>query len=129
MNKRVVILSGLPGSYKSTYAKKLELEGAVVVSADHYFEVDGGYRFDRNLLGKAHGECLKRFIQFITEDKSVIIVDNTNLTLIDIAPYYAAARAFDYDVTVRTFFIDEEAATPLLEERGIGVYNIWNHDG
>jgi predicted kinase len=109
--KKIMILSGIPGSGKSTFTREFCLNNeAVVVSADHFFEKDGEYRFDRRFLGDAHGECLRRFVESVKANQPIILVDNTNLTLIDIAPYYAVGRAFGYDVTIKTFLVDEETS-------------------
>lgn len=101
--KKVKILRGISGSGKSTYAKKHE--NAVVVSADHFFMKEGSYQFDYNLLGKAHSKCLILFLQNLSKGEELILVDNTNTTLKEIAPYAELALAFEYEVEVVTFLI------------------------
>jgi predicted kinase len=83
----VVIMRGIPGSGKSTEAKKLVGEG-IIHSTDDLIEVSGDYRVffekmfeskDFTPLSRMHSQNLKNFIQSIKEGKSPIIVDNTNI--------------------------------------------------
>ena len=92
----VIILSGVSGSGKSTYART-RLGSADVVSADSYFYSIGGgkYAFDASKLSEAHGACFRRFIQLLQHtDENTIVVDNTNTTTEEIAPYVLGAQAF-----------------------------------
>jgi predicted kinase len=80
-NKTMYIMRGLPGSGKSSMASMLQaLTNAKICSADHYFIMDGEYKFNRDNLEKAHRFCFKTAEEAIKEGKSVII-DNTNVTL------------------------------------------------
>lgn len=101
MSVTVHILIGPSGCGKSTYAKQIPHVGwRSIVSADSYFTDDrGAYRFDPNLLSNAHGMCLRNFTNSIQYPEShTIVVDNTNTTLIEIAPYYALAKAYNAEV-------------------------------
>lgn len=98
---KVIIMSGVPGSGKSTYIKSLE--GRVVVcSADHYFtDKDGNYNFDFTNLRMAHGECLRKFMAYrINLCWDYLVVDNTNTSAIEIAPYYAVASAYENEIDI-----------------------------
>ena len=102
----VKILSAISGSGKSTYCK--QFPGGTVVSADYYFETPDGYFFNPGLLGKAHAYCLKQFDIALNRGSvaDLIIVDNTNLSGIEIAPYYALAAAFGHEVEIVRFKCD-----------------------
>lgn len=122
----VYILSGCSGSGKSTEAKlirdrhayldKIGDDWVTICSADHYFlynriwELDGNasgtYNFNPALLGRAHGECLRRFIEAVQQEKQLIIVDNTNTTVEEMAPYYAVAGAYEAAVHIYTATTD-----------------------
>jgi len=112
--KKIVIMSGVPGSGKSTYIKSLEGR-LVVCSADHYFmDEKGNYNFDFTKLRLAHGECLRKFMAYrvnrcLTSPRppfgacwcwDYLVVDNTNTTALEIAPYYAVASAYEEEVDI-----------------------------
>ncbi len=98
---RCIILIGPPGAGKTTFTKNFEKE--YTVSADDFFVDDAGvYRWDMQLMDAAHGRCLRRFLERITTDLPVI-VDNTNTTIEQIAPYIAISRAYWYTVEVLVF--------------------------
>ena len=94
---KVIVLSGVSGSGKSTWIKENH-PSAYVVSADHYFLTTGGeYRFDASKLSAAHGACFREFIvatQNSTEESFPIVVDNTNTTDVEISPYMLVAQAY-----------------------------------
>jgi predicted kinase len=98
MNK-AVLLVGVSGSGKSTFAAR-EYPGAVTVSADHYFMVDGEYRFEGSKLGAAHRACLRGFVEAVQGGAGCVVVDNTNTTLVELAPYVSLAMAYGYEVEV-----------------------------
>lgn len=108
MNRTVIILCGLPGSGKSTYVESLT--GAEVVSSDHYFIRDGVYVFDSSRLGAAHASCLKKFVNHVQLLKPLVVVDNTNTTALEMAPYISLAHAYGYDVQIHYVACDVEIA-------------------
>lgn len=94
------LMQGLPGSGKSYHAKQIAAEsGAVVYSADDfpglytYGEPGGPPVFDRTLLGPAHGACFACVVAALQMGRSVV-VDNTNTTALELAPYILAAQAY-----------------------------------
>jgi predicted ABC-type ATPase len=101
-------MRGLPGSGKSTKVNSIVglcnlfifYPKIVVVSADHFFVVDGEYKFNKDLLGAAHAQCLKKFHEGITSGADILIVDNTNLRPSEIRPYMEAAEAAGYKVLI-----------------------------
>lgn len=110
---RVAVLRGLPGSGKTRFAGVLRSAGpqsdVVVVSVDDHFMHDGVYRFDPAELGRAHAACFRRFVEYLQnrpvwtlrdDADRCVIVDNTNTTAVELAPYMAAAAAFDYDAEI-----------------------------
>lgn len=96
----IYILRGPSGCGKSTWAKERYKKGASICSADEYFtRVDGSYHFDPSELGQAHGKCLRRYIDVVKQvyelgDEFDIIVDNTNITDAELAPYVRIAEAY-----------------------------------
>jgi predicted kinase len=98
----VLVLRGLPGSGKSTLIK--QFPWAVVVSADTFMVDDAGaYSFDPARLPLCHGRCLREFTEALVNGRrSLIIVDNTNTTTVECAPYMALAPAFGYKALLVT---------------------------
>jgi predicted kinase len=105
----VIVLSGLPGSGKSYYTKKLE--NFKSFSADDFFiNEEGVYKFDHTKIGEAHAECFRKYVEYLqSEDEYArqyglngvpVVVDNTNLTAAEIAPYVAAANAYGWPVRI-----------------------------
>jgi predicted kinase len=110
----VIILSGVPGSGKSHYIKK-QIQGNVLVcSADHYFEKTGSYVFDPSKLGQAHGECLRKFAANVSDEEGnpngTLVVDNTNTSAIELAPYVALCQAFEVECELVTVLCDPDIA-------------------
>ncbi len=104
---QVKVMRGISGAGKSTLAKKLELdaiargESAVICSADNYFlDDEGAYQFDGAKLGEAHKDCLSDFLVSIEDGIDLVIVDNTNINVEDMAPYVALGELFGYKVEI-----------------------------
>lgn len=106
---RVIIITGIPGSGKSSHVRNV-YPNAFVCSADHHFMVKGKYMFDATQLGEAHAQCMRRFLDGLARDILTIVVDNTNLSAIEIAPYYLAAQAYGYQVSLYTMQVDPKIA-------------------
>lgn len=99
---RMFILVGAPGSGKTTWAATQV--GGVICSADHFFTAaDGTYRFDPAGLGYAHSFCFRDAVEAVQDKCRVVVVDNTNTTLVEIAPYVALGRAYGYEVIPLVF--------------------------
>lgn len=108
MANQVVIMRGVSGSGKSTYAKKHFPTGYRCSADDFFTDVVGegkAYVFDAKRLGEAHRWCMSKFIRAVTHlDKlgrnPLVVVDNTNLALWEFMGYYQVATAMGYEVTV-----------------------------
>ncbi len=106
ITKRVLVMSGLPGSGKTTMARRLYREAdpmlnrVLIVSADDHFMRDGVYRFDPAMAGRAHQACWREFYGAVSRDVDLVLVDNTNLTAAEIAPYVLPAEVKGYTVKV-----------------------------
>jgi predicted kinase len=117
MAKNVVIMRGTSGSGKSTYARNFS--NVTILSSDDYWTRNGGdYKENFNVekLGAAHAWNLRRFIDLlvhikdITNIDSTIVIDNTNTTIAELAPYYAVAQAFQVPVEIITLMVDPKIA-------------------
>ena len=90
--KNVIILRGVSGSGKSSFAKLIS--NAVVCTADDYFmDENGNYNFDPTKIGKAHEECQKKFLDaFKNPDVINVVVANTNTKPSDYKFYEDVAK-------------------------------------
>lgn len=81
----------------------------------------GVYQFVPGKLGEAHAACMRLFIAYLSQathphfnpvgKEPIVIVDNTNTTVVEIAPYYSVAKAFGYDVEIVLFDVDPQVCT------------------
>jgi len=112
---KVIIMRGIPGSGKSSWAEKHYPE-CHHCSADNYFtSEDGEYEFNPAEIGNAHRSCMKAFLTAIEFCEQIdsqwpIVVDNTHTQLWELSPYLQVARAMGYDVTVVTVQCDIDVA-------------------
>lgn len=109
----LIVLRGISGSGKSTFTNmvKKSFPNLVHCSADFYFEGPGGYKFDASKLSEAHGQCFRTAIHAMIERASMVVVDNTNTTLIELAPYVQAGKAFGYNVQIAQMICSPEQAS------------------
>jgi predicted kinase len=87
----LVLVRGLPGSGKSTFAQALALTGFQHYEADMVHMVDGQYKFDPERVAEAHGWCLDMATAALESGKSVV-VSNTFTRLWEMEPYKAVAK-------------------------------------
>jgi len=111
---RVIILRGFSGAGKSHYIKT-HFPNAVVCSADDYFVNEAGeYEFKNPDI--AHGKCLRKFVESIIanfdcdHEDEFLVVDNTNIRMAELAPYYQVARAYGYQAEIIRIDCDPEIA-------------------
>jgi predicted kinase len=105
--KQVIVLQGLPGSGKSTFARQLN---GLIASADHTFETPTGYQFDPSRIGEAHNNCFRAVIEALQRGEPLVIVDNTNTSVAEMAPYMLAAGAYGYEAKVLRVLCSVETA-------------------
>ena len=110
--KKLIILRGVSGAGKSTYAKHLveiykqafsALKGygdrVKHVEADQFFYDDlGNYNFDANKLQHAHSWCKSTVQAAMSVGLEIIIISNTSTTEKELKPCIELAEIFDYEI-------------------------------
>jgi predicted kinase len=104
--KVLYIVRGLPGSGKSTFAKKLVGSDFLVCEADKYFinKETGEYNFDVTKLKDAHKYCYD-LVETYMKDSLVndqfyreIAVSNTFTQEWEMKPYFELAEKYGYKI-------------------------------
>ena len=102
--KVLVLLRGVPGAGKSSFANFVWNSG-VIFEADKFFDTpDGGYKFDGAKLKEAHESC-RSLVETYMKDSLVndqfyreIAVSNTFTQEWEMQPYFDLAKQYDYMV-------------------------------
>lgn len=95
-----IIMMGPYGGGKSTWLGRRGLPQAYCSADLCFLDEAGNYRFDPTKLSEAHGRCLREFTEHVLCLEPEVVVDNTNTSIAEIAPYLALATAFGYEVRV-----------------------------
>ncbi len=104
MGKVLVLLRGLPGSGKSSFAN-LIWSSFVICEADQFFyDAEGNYNFDPSKLKKAHKYCRDKVESFMLDNEKnpqfypEIIVSNTFTREWEMEEYFKLANKYGYKV-------------------------------
>ena len=96
MNKTLILLRGLPGAGKSTFAQQLN---GVHIEADHFFiNLAGSYKFDPTKLKDAHAWCASKTEHCMELNLETIIVSNTFTQEWEMEKYYDLAKQYGYKI-------------------------------
>jgi predicted kinase len=102
--RKLIIMRGLPGSGKSFLAKQEYVKNSklglscVICSTDAFWLINESYTFKPEYLGIAHQWNQGQVAYAMFQNTEVIIVDNTNTTFKEMAPYLELAASFGYRV-------------------------------
>ena len=106
--KLLIIIRGLPGSGKTHLAKEIaqmyskNTRDVYLASTDKFWATwDDSYNFQLKYIDLAHKWNQGVVAKCMFDQYGVIIVDNTNITFEEIAPYLDMAARFGYTVEVR----------------------------
>jgi len=92
----LIIIRGLPGSGKTTFAKST---GLPYFEADQYFSLEGSYNFDPSRLSLAHKWCQGK-VRYHLKGGESVAVSNTFTTLKEMRPYMDMVSELKIPVTV-----------------------------
>ena len=112
---KVLLMRGISCSGKSTFVSGLK-GNKIVCSADDYHVQDGKYNFRQENAQAAHRDCFLRFLRVVStptdrySDEDFLIVDNTNTTVLELAPYVRLAETFGFSLTIVRLYVPFEIA-------------------
>lgn len=96
MDKALIIVRGIPGSGKTTFA---ELLGRAICTADDYhIDRNGKYNWQPHNVGKAHDWCKRKCQRFMKAGIKNVIVANTSTQEKEFQPYINMAKRYGYRV-------------------------------
>lgn len=106
-NQTLIIVRGIPGSGKSTYAETLKKDlwedGYDVEkfeADDFWLNENNEYVFKPELLGVAHKECWRKTFDAFDHGMDYVIVSNTFTTMKEMKPYLNEAETRGLNVEV-----------------------------
>ena len=132
---KLILVRGLPGSGKSSFAYAF-IGGSETVSADDYFtDAQGRYHFDPTQLPHAHKECQDRAKRRLKGGECAAVA-NTFSCRWEMQPYFDMARETDSVVFVVDLFDGGLTDEELKERNSHGVpldgikamRDRWEHD-
>lgn len=97
MAKKLFIIRGIPGSGKTTLAKKIT---PYVFEADDFFMKSGQYKFDKSSLTQAHESCQESVRSAMSIGVYPIAVSNTFVRKWEYRPYLDLANEYGYQYEV-----------------------------
>ena len=100
-DEATLILSGVSGAGKSTFANQARRRAPILSADDFFITPEGKYEFNPSLLPDAHAWCLRHYARAVLNARATC--DNTNTSLVEIAPYLALALAEYRKVVVAVF--------------------------
>jgi len=105
MSRVLILLRGVPGSGKSTFANHMWSSGVVFEADKFFYDEEGKYQFDGSRLKDAHEWC-RRSVQEAMEQNHLsagqhypeIVVSNTFTREWEMQAYLDLAKQFEYHV-------------------------------
>jgi predicted kinase len=94
----LIIIRGLPGAGKSTYAKK-NYEGILHLEADMFSMIDGAYVFNVASLHRNHSLC-QAMCDITLNNGSDCVVSNTFTTHKELIPYIDIGKKYGAKITI-----------------------------
>jgi len=104
MSKLLVLLRGLPGSGKSSFAKHMWSDFVICEADQFFYDSDGNYNFDPSKLRDAHKYCRDKVETFMSDNEKnsqfypEIVVSNTFTREWEMDEYFKLAKKYNYQV-------------------------------
>ena len=100
-NKNLILVRGISGSGKSTFAEAFLYPISLLISTDDFFMIDGEYQFNPELLAENHLKCLNSVESEMKDPHQDIcpniVVHNTFTQSWEMKPYKELADNYGYN--------------------------------
>lgn len=92
-HKKVILLRSASGAGKSIIAKLFDGDLVICTADDFFYDGEGTYNFNPDLLSIAHEQCFRKFHNALENPKvDTIVVANTNTKSSEFQKYIDAAE-------------------------------------
>lgn len=98
LDKVLIIVRGLPGSGKSSFAEQISQNDVYIEADQFWFDEEGNYNFDVSRIGEAHYWCQQHVDEWMCKGFPQITVSNTSTTEKELESYYYLAEKYGYKV-------------------------------
>ena len=104
MNKVLVLVRGIPGSGKSTFANLVWNNYAICEADKFFYDKEGNYNFDASKLKQAHEWCQNEVETKMKDNQNnpqfypEIVVSNTFTQEWEMQAYFNLAKKYDYKI-------------------------------
>jgi predicted kinase len=104
MNKVLVLVRGIPGSGKSTFANLVWNNYAICEADKFFYDREGNYNFDASKLKQAHEWCQNEVEVKMKDNQNnpqfypEIVVSNTFTQEWEMQAYFNLAKKYDYKI-------------------------------
>jgi hypothetical protein len=95
-SKEFIVVRGVPGCGKTTFAEMIAGSNGQVFETDEYFETDSGYDFDPSELPKAHEWCKRQVEEAMEDGVQTVVLSNTSSRVWEFIEYYRMAGEYGY---------------------------------
>lgn len=102
--KTLILLRGLPGAGKSTFANLIWNEYLICEADKFFYDKEGNYKFDATKLREAHEWCRNNVEIYMKDNQAIpqfypqIVVSNTLTQEWEMEPYFELAKKYGYRV-------------------------------
>jgi len=100
LKPHLIIIRGIPGSGKSSFANLMTKFNYYHIEADMYYYMKyGEYKWSKEEAPLAHEWCQKEFKKLIEKEKNIVI-SNTFIKKSEMEPYIKLANEHNYNISI-----------------------------